>query len=242
MWLRHFIKSLQRTCRSPSYGRLRCPRRFDGGLLPGSGRPHGGLLQCGSTFVVMLVLAGCASAPPVDPDAPKAVREIPADIRTRFERAAAVMAAGDLAEAERQFEEFLLQYPDYPGAHVNLAILHAMQQNDREAEACLMQALELDPVHPAALNQLGMLRRRQGRFEEAEAAYLKAITADPGYALAHYNLGVLYELYLQQLEPALQQFERYQELSGEDERVAKWIVDLQRRVGATQRTANASEQ
>lgn len=151
------------------------------------------------------------------------------------------MAAGDLTEAELRLEAFVLEYPDYPGAWVDLGILHTAQGDDAAAETCITKALELEPEHAIALNQLGMLRRRQGRFAEAEDAYLKAVTADPEYALAHYNLGVLYELYMQQLETALQHFELYQELSGEDEQVAKWIVDLQRRVNATQRTANASE-
>ncbi len=86
-----------------------------------------------------------------------------------------------------------------------------------------------------------MLHRRNGNFLEAEAAYLKAVTASPDYALAHYNLGVLNELYLQRLDSALQHFERYQEIVGGDEQVEKWITDLQRRVAASQRTANNSE-
>jgi Tfp pilus assembly protein PilF len=189
---------------------------------------------------LLLALAGCASGPaPVEPGT--AAQEIPAQVRTRYERAVAAMQAGDLTEAELELETFVLEYPGYPGAHVNLAILHAARQDDAGAEACLAKALELAPDHAAALNQLGMLRRRQGRFADAEAAYLKAVTADPEYALAHYNLGVLYELYLQQLDSALLHFERYQELSGEDEQVAKWIVDLERRVSANQRTANARE-
>jgi len=167
---------------------------------------------------------------------------VPAAARTRYEQAVAAMAEGDATEAELLLETFVLEYPDYPGAHVNLAILYAAKQDDAAVEAALIRALELAPGHAAALNQLGMLRRRQGRFEDAEAAYLKAVTADPEYPLAHYNLGVLYELYLQQLDAALQHFERYQELSGEDEQVAKWIVDLKRRVAANQRTANVSGQ
>ena len=86
-----------------------------------------------------------------------------------------------------------------------------------------------------------MLLRRNGKFLEAEAAYLKAVTASPDYALAHYNLGVLNELYLQRLDSALQHFERYQELAGEDELVEKWISDLQRRVPASQSTANMAD-
>lgn len=187
----------------------------------------------------LALLSGCASSP--GPTAPAAgtAQPVSADVLTSYEQAVAIMAAGDLTEAELRFGAFLLEHPGYPGAHVNLAIVHAERGDEAAAEAALRNALELDPQHPAALNQLGILRRHQGRFDEAEAAYLKAVTADPAYALAHYNLGVLYELYLQRLEPALQHFEAYQALGGEDEKVARWIVDLRRRVAASQRTANA---
>ncbi len=151
------------------------------------------------------------------------------------------MAAGDFVDAELRFKEFLLQYPEYPGAHVNLAIIHSSNGNDEAARAAVDAALALQPDHPAALNQLGMLLRRNGKFLEAEAAYLKAVTVSPEYALAHYNLGILNELYLQRLEAALRNFETYQSLVGEDKQVAKWITDLTRRVAANQRTANVAE-
>ena len=158
-----------------------------------------------------------------------------------YEQAVAVMASGDFLDAELRFKEFLLQYPGYPGAHVNLAIIHVNNDNDEDAMAAVDAALAIDPDYAPALNQLGMLHRRNGNFLEAEAAYLKAVTASPDYALAHYNLGVLNELYLQRLDQALQHFERYQEIVGGDEQVEKWITDLQRRVEASQRTANISE-
>lgn len=192
-------------------------------------------------LAILAALAGCASVPGTNTATPDPAGEIPPRVRTSYEQAVALMAAGDLTEAELRFDTFLLEHPGYPGAHVNLAIMHAEQGDDGAAETAILKALELDPAHPAALNQLGMLRRRQGRFEEAETAYMKAVTADPGYALAHYNLGVLYELYLQRLEPALQHFEAYQELGDGDEQVDRWIVDLRRRVAASQRTANAME-
>jgi lipoprotein NlpI len=103
------------------------------------------------------------------------------------------------------------------------------------------QALEVDPEFAPALNHLGLLLRRNGKFQEAESAYLKAITVSPDYALAHYNLGVLNELYLQRLDVALQHFEQYQQLVGGDEEVAKWIIDLTRRVEAGQQSANRAE-
>ena len=113
--------------------------------------------------------------------------------------------SGDFVDAELRFKEFLLQYPDYPGAHVNLAIIHSNNGNEAAARH-QSTGIGAGPDHPAALNQMGMLLRRNGKFLEAEAAYMKAVTVSPEYALAHYNLGVLNELYLQRLDTALQHF------------------------------------
>jgi tetratricopeptide (TPR) repeat protein len=206
-------------------------------------------------LMTLLILAGCGGSGPVrDAEVPPQqaggteasageaeVRVIPPEALTLFEQAASVMAAGDFVDAELRFKEFVLLYPDYPGAWVNLAIIHANNENDKETRAALENALAIDPDYAPALNQMGMLLRRNGNFLEAEAAYLKAVTVSPDYALAHYNLGVLNELYLQRLEPALQHFEIYQSLVGEDKQVEKWISDLTRRVAANQQTANVAE-
>ena len=165
----------------------------------------------------------------------------PAATLALYEQATTIMAAGDFVEAERRFKEFLLRYPEYPGAHVNLAIIEAMRHNDAAARVSLDAALALNPEYAAALNQLGQLLRRNGDFSAAEAAYMKAVTVRPDYALAHYNLGVLYELYLQRLDDALTHFEAYQALVAEDKQVEKWIADLRRRIAATQRTANVAD-
>lgn len=197
-----------------------------------------------------LLLAGCVTGPGSDGSGgkwgksagqPLEQRHIPARAQTLYEQAVASMAAGDAVDAELRFKEFLLQYPGYPGAYVNLAIILAGRGDDLAAEVNVAAALTIDPQHPAALNQRGMLLRRQGNFFEAEAAYLKAVTADPDYALAHYNLGVLNELYLQRLDAALQHFQYYQEISGADHGVTKWVADLERRIDRAQRTASVTE-
>ena len=197
-------------------------------------------------LALVLVLAGCASSGP-KPESrgtvggEEAAQFVPAQALTLFEQATSVMAAGDFVEAELRFKEFLLQYPAYTGAYVNLAIIHARNGNDDAALDVIEAALAIDPDYALALNQKGMLLRRNGNFLEAEAAYLKAVTSDPDYALAHYNLAVLNELYLQRLDAALQHFEQYQRIEGEDKQVEKWIVDLKRRLDVKQRTANVAE-
>ncbi len=208
--------------------------RLTGGLM----RHLSHLLLC------VLILSGCATGPMLTKSRMPAVQQlhnVPPKALTLFEQAAAAMAAGDTTDAELRFKEFVLWYPDYPGAYVNLAIISAQSGNDEAAQGFITHALNIDPDHPAALNQLGMVLRRQGKFVEAESAYLKAVTASPDYALAHYNLGVLNELYLQRLDVALQHFERYQRIEGEDKQVTKWIVDLKRRLNAKQRTAKVAE-
>ncbi len=203
-------------------------------------------------LLTLLLLAGCAefselTSPANGPQpfgaAPSGgtIQYVPPDALTLFERATAALAAGDFVEAEFGFKELSLLYPDYPGVYVNLAIIHAHNDNDDAAQAAIDAALALNANHPVALNQLGMLLRRNGKFIEAEAAYLKAVTVSPEYALAHYNLGVLYELYMQRLNEALRHFVTYQSIVGEDRRVEKWIVDLQRRVAANQRSANTTD-
>jgi len=211
MWLRHFTE--------------RTPLRL---ILPG----------------LALVAAGCASTGPESSTAERgegAGVEVSSQAMTMYEQAIAVMASGDFLDAELRLKEFLLQYPGYPGAHVNLAIIHVNNDDDEAARAAIDAALAIDPDYAPALNQLGMLLRRNGKFLEAESSYLKAVTASPDYALAHYNLGVLNELYLQRLDAALQHFEWYYAIVGEDKQVEKWISDLTRRVAANQRTANVAE-
>jgi Flp pilus assembly protein TadD len=210
-------------------------------------------VRLAAALLATLAMAGCATPSflegvidtqpgPVDSGEMSPVaRDVPPHVLTMFEQATAAMAAGDFVDAELRFQEFVLQYPDYPGAWVNLAIIRTQAGNDEGAREALDAALALNPNHPAALNQLGMLHRRNGDFLDAEAAYLKAVTVSPDYALAHYNLGVLNDLYLQRLETALQHFETYQSLVGEDQQVEKWIIDLKRRVEAAQRTANIAE-
>lgn len=203
----------------------------------------------------LLVLSACASDA-VQKSAPRPamqrtpanaaeesamLQSVPTAALSIFEQAVSAMAAGDLIEAELKLQEFLLQYPHYAGAHVNLAIIFAERGDLKAAENSLTDALILNPANAPALNQLGMLLRRKGEFEAAENAYLKAVDAQPDYALAHYNLGVLNDLYLQRLSTALQHYERYQALAGEDELVTKWIADLKRRISATQSAANVTE-
>jgi Tfp pilus assembly protein PilF len=148
-------------------------------------------------------------------------------------RALAALRAENWLEAELELEQLTLAYPDYPGPHVNLALVYLEGGRRADAEAALERALAIDPEHAAANTQLGILLREQGKFAEAEAAYRRALARDPNHSLAHYNLGVLLDLYLRRAAEALEHYELYQSsLDEPNETVGRWIIDLRRRVGS----------
>ncbi len=103
-----------------------------------------------------------------------------------------------------------------------------------EAEAAMLQEhLAAFPVDAGAQTRLGLVFRRLGRFTEAAQAYQLALAADPNHTPAVLSLGVLYDLYLQDPQRALEAYEQYQQMSeNSDMRVANWIAELKRRLGS----------
>jgi tetratricopeptide (TPR) repeat protein len=142
------------------------------------------------------------------------------------------MKAGRGTDAELEFKQLVVAYPELIGPHLNLGLLYLHDSRLPEAEAVFKAALEVSPANAIAGNELGIVERRLGKFAEAEAAYQRTIAAEPNYAPAHLNLGVLYDLYLAEPQKALEQFERYIAIAGENKQVAGWVVELRRRVAA----------
>lgn len=196
-----------------------------------------------ASLMLMMAAAGCATTK-VTKDEQAALEkvEIPAAVVSQYDEALNALQAGETDTAVALLEAFVQSQPGYASAYINLATLYTGQQRDDEAVAMLSRALEIDASNPAALNLLGMIKRRAGDFAGAEKAWLGAIEANPDYAYAWYNLGVLYDLYLQDLQAALEHYQAYQRLSGSDAQdaaVARWIADLESRIGAQPQTALA---
>jgi len=121
--------------------------------------------------------------------------------------------------------------PDKPRLFTNLGLAYFSLQQADLAEQAFQQAVRRDPKDAVAYNHLGILQRHSGRFQEALIQYQRAIEIDDSYAPAYLNLGILFDLYLQDLEKALQQYQKYQVLSSEDNpQVGGWIVDIERRL------------
>jgi tetratricopeptide (TPR) repeat protein len=157
---------------------------------------------------------------------------IPARATQQYAQALQFMKSGRNTDAELELKELVVGYPKLTGPQLNLGLLYMRDSRLAEAEAAFKAALELEPNNAVAGNELGIVERKLGKFAEAEAAYQRTIAAEPNYAPAHLNLGVLYDLYLAQPQKALDEFERYMEIAGENKQVAGWVVELRKRVGA----------
>jgi tetratricopeptide (TPR) repeat protein len=172
-----------------------------------------------------------ASAGAANPGAASAGAEIPVQAAQQYAQALLLMKQGRDTDAELEFKQLVLAYPQFAGPQLNLGLLYLHDSRLPEAEGAFKAALELAPANPVAGDELGIVERKLGKFTDAEAAYLRAIAAEPNYAPAHLNLGVLYDLYMAEPQKALDQFERYIEIAGENKQVAGWVVELRKRVG-----------
>jgi len=158
---------------------------------------------------------------------------LPKSAKAAYDRAIWSAKAGRDAEAIDLFKQMTQQFPDTAIGYTNLGLLYLNKGEAESAQKALEQSIALDPSDALAYNHLGVAMRELGKFNESQTAYLQAIKLDGAYADAYLNLGILYDLYLQQLTKAVQQYKRYQELTGAtDQTVSKWIVDLERRAGA----------
>lgn len=197
------------------------------------------------TLTAVLLLAACqGGAPkpapqPVAEAAPQPATEAapsPEPVQVDFnqqlyDRALAELKKDDTEEALALLTQLSQDAPDKPRLFTNLGLAYFRLQQPERAEQAFVQAIARNPEDAVAHNHLGILQRRKGQFEEALTHYQRAIEIDDEYARAHLNLGILFDLYLQNLEKALQQYQQYRSLASEENALVEgWIVDIERRL------------
>jgi Tfp pilus assembly protein PilF len=155
---------------------------------------HLGLAAC--ALLVAVVLAGCASAPPLPPRA-IALNAAGAD----------ALARGDLTTAEARLSVAIEYSPRFVEAWVNLGYVELRRGNFEQARRDFEQARDLNPDVPAPHHALGLLADDEGDGAAAERAYRAALKVDPGFAPSRANLAR--KLFARgQWENAREQYER----------------------------------
>jgi tetratricopeptide (TPR) repeat protein len=122
------------------------------------------------------------------------------------------MRSGNAGDAELEFKQLALGYPQLVGAQINLALLQRRANRLDEAEATLKAAVEKNPGSAPAWNELGLTQRMRGQFQDAAASYEKALAADANFPPAHRNYAVLLDL--PAIRRALTELERYKSSPG----------------------------
>ncbi|GAA5524709.1 hypothetical protein Maes01_01266 [Microbulbifer aestuariivivens] len=192
----------------------------------------GPLLRLLSLTLIATLMAACSGTPKraggqlLDPSSVRVSGAVERD----FDRALQLLRGDRYPEAIALLEDVVQREQRLPAPYINLGIAHYRSGNDGQAEESLRKALAVFPNHPVAANELAVLLRRQGRFEEARGLFASAQRQHPDYAPLVKNFGILCDLYLQDAQCALAQFERYLQLDPEDKDVEIWVAGLKRRV------------
>lgn len=117
-----------------------------------------------------------------------------ADAAAKLQQARAFHARGQLAEAQRLYEDLLREHPDHPEATHLLGVV-ALQGGRIEAAVRLIsQAVTLDPNNAQAHANLGSALMSVTRAEEALAQYDRALQLNPQFAGVHHNRGTALQL------------------------------------------------
>lgn len=198
--------------------------------------------------VCTLLVSGCATTPNSSaiPEAPKStsrlevldevgftiVEEDPIsdDVRFAYDEALRLIETGAVEQGAARLQIVAESAPALAAPLIDLGVAHHVSGDLEEAERYLLMARDLNPNYPMLHNELGVIYRKTGRFAEARRSYEAALDIFPGYHFARRNLAVLCDLYLADLECALDNYEAYMTTVPSDDEAEIWIADLRLRM------------
>jgi len=152
------------------------------------------------------------------------------EIRSEFNTAVALLEEEKYPEAIRLLKAVTGKTGKFTAPFINLGIAYARTGELDKAEESLQKALAINDKHPVANNELGMVYRKSGRYQQARERYELMINMYPEFLPVRKNLGVLCDIYLQDLNCALEQYEAYLQHMPDDEKVQIWVADVKSRI------------
>jgi len=127
------------------------------------------------TYIREFRLVSRAAAQAAASSSPSAVEAL----KTNFRKAADLLQAGKVDEAEAAYKEMLVSYPSVPEIHFNLGLAYAEKKNWPAAQESLAKALELRPEYTEATMELVKAYYQGGNTDKAMEILNQATAAKP---------------------------------------------------------------
>ena len=203
--------------------------------------PASALVAVLSTLL-LLVLSACATTETKRSPARIEIQEevgftitedarIDGNVRADYEEALTYLEQGRHEEGIALLESVAVAAPELSAPRIDLGIAYHRAGDLEAAETNLLRALESNPDQPVAHNELGIVYRKTGRFSEVRQRYEAALAIYPGFHFARRNLAILCDLYLADLNCALENYEAYMTTVPSDDEASMWISDIRYRLG-----------
>lgn len=188
-----------------------------------------------------LAVAGCATGQPkaeVRPEGEAAAgaglgenAKIDAETRADFDAALDLLKSEKYDRGMELLTRVIQRTPRSTAPYINLAIAQQNTGKLDAAEESLKKALAIDADHPVANNEYAIVYRRTGRFAEARKTYEKILNKHPAFIPARKNLAILCDLYMNDFDCALKNYQMVSDASPGDKAVQTWITDVKTRSG-----------
>lgn len=192
--------------------------------------------------VISLYLVGCASTPKQSVEIATSSKTTvatqedrlkqtlsPAD-EENYRKALSHMASGEYNEAQKILGKLYSHFSNHAEIASNYA-LASFEVGDTERTSQLLEAAQSQNKETAELaNLAGLVAKKEGEFNKAVAAFERAIQHKRDYALAYYNMALIYDIYFQELPPAIKNYKSYLEYSTDTEantEVQAWVDQLE---------------
>lgn len=189
-------------------------------------------------LLAALLLTGCVGGPAgtVRQDGSGSIHivennSIDLAVREDFDAALQHLQEGRYEKAIELLNKVIRGSHNNSAPYINIAMAYQEIGEMERAGENLKKALEINPDHPVANNEYALLHRRSGRYIEARELYERLLRKYPDFLPARKNLGILCELYLNDAQCALAQYETYLASNPEDETVKIWIAGLKQSLG-----------
>jgi hypothetical protein len=112
----------------------------------------------------------------------------PHDALAHTKMARALVALGNLADAQQHLGDAIRAKPDFDKPYYDLGMIWLSQNRMKEAEAAFKGVVRLNPDDYQAYGNLGIICLRDGRLDQAEQYFRSAIRLNPDDTVTQKNL------------------------------------------------------